>query len=90
MNDAILPLFGFGPRPHLALDEMFVSQPDRAVSPILSGPELKEIWKELDVLLWAEFQKLTPSEWLQRHQVVSPGIFLLTRECGLRNRADAL
>jgi hypothetical protein len=30
---------------------MFISQPDRAVSPILSGPELKEIWKELDVLL---------------------------------------
>lgn len=71
VNDAILPLFGFGPRRHAELDGMFVSQPDRAVSPIVSGPELQEIWKELDVLLWAEFQKLTPSEWLERHQAVS-------------------
>ena len=55
---------------------MFVSQPDRSVSPILSGPELKEIWQELDGLLLKEFQKLTPSEWLQRHQAVSPEDFL--------------
>lgn len=76
MNDAILPLFGFGPRRHAELDGMFVSQPDLSVSPILAGPELKEIWKELDVLLWREFPKLTPSEWLQRHQAVSPEEFL--------------
>ena len=76
MNDAIFPLFDLGPRRHAELEGMFVSQPDRAVSPIVSGPELKEIWKELDVLLWAEFQKLTPSEWLQRHQAVSPEEFL--------------
>lgn len=76
MNDSILPLFGFGPRRHPELDGMFVSQPDRSVSPILSGPELKEIWRELDVLLWTKFQNLTPSEWLQRHEAVSPEEFL--------------
>ena len=76
LNDAIFPLFGFGPRRHAELDGMFVSQPDRAVSPILSGPGVKEVWKELDVLLWVEFQKLTPSEWLQRHQAVSAEDFL--------------
>ena len=70
-NDAILPLFGFGPRRYPELDKTFVSQPDRTVAKILSGPELNEIWTQLDVVLWAEFQKLSPSEWLQRHQGVS-------------------
>lgn len=70
-NDAILPLCGFGPRRHPELDKVFVSQPDHGLSQTLSGPELNEIWTQLDVLLWAEFQKLSPSEWLQRHQGLS-------------------
>jgi len=53
------------------LDRLFVSQPDRAVSQILNGPDLNNIWTQLDAALWAEFQKLSPSEWLQRHQGVS-------------------
>jgi hypothetical protein len=75
-NDALLPLFGFGLRRYPELERVFVSQPDRAVSPILSGPELNEIWTQLDILLWAEFQKLASSEWLQRHQGISPEDFL--------------
>lgn len=70
-NDGILPLFGFGPRRYPDLDKMFVSQPDRTVAKILTGPELKSVWTKLDTLLWAEFQKLSPSKWLQRHQGVS-------------------
>ena len=74
--DAILPLFGFGPRRYPELDNAFVSQPDRAVSQTLSGPELSEIWTQLNVLLWAEFKKLSPPGWLQRHEGVSPEDFL--------------
>lgn len=37
---------------------------------------MKEIWQELDEVLWMELQKLTPSEWLQRHEAVSPEEFL--------------
>lgn len=70
-NDAILPLFGLGPRRYPDLDKMFVSQPDRTVAEILTSPELRNVWTKLDTLLWAEFQKLSPSEWLQRHQGVS-------------------
>src|ERR1700756_972973 len=44
INDAMLPLFGFGPRQYTGLDAAFVSQPDHAVSHILTGPELSEIW----------------------------------------------
>lgn len=75
-NDAILPLFGFGPRRFPDLERMFVKNPDRAVTQIISGTELKEIWTQLDVALWEEFQKLSSSDWLQRHQGVSPEDFV--------------
>jgi hypothetical protein len=65
-----------GSRRYPELEKVFVSQPDRAVSPIVSGPELNEIWNQLDILLWAEFQKLSSSEWLRRHQGISPEDFL--------------
>ena len=71
INDAIVPLFGFGARRHPELDIIFVSQRDRAVAQIPSGSELKQIWTEVDDFLWAEFQRLSPAEWLQRHQAVS-------------------
>jgi DinB superfamily len=76
VNDAIYPLFGFGPRRYPELDKMFVTNADGAASQIPSGPELKEIWMQLDAGLWDEFQKLSASEWLQRHQAVSPEDFV--------------
>src|ERR1700756_5592982 len=75
-NDAILPLFGFGPRRFPDLERMFVKNPDRAIATILCGPDLREIWIELDVALWEQFQQLSPPDWLQRHQAVSPEEFL--------------
>lgn len=75
-NDAILPLFGFGPRRFPDLERMFVKHPDRAVTQIISATELKEIWTQLDVALWEEFQKLSSSDWLRRHQGVSPEDFV--------------
>lgn len=76
INDAMIPLFGFGPKRYPRLHETFVSQPDRAISPLLSGSELNEIWTEVDVVLWTEFQKLSPADWLDRHQGVSPEDFI--------------
>jgi len=76
INDAIYPLFGFGPRHYPDLDKMFISNPDRAVARVPSGPELKEIWTRLDGGLWDEFQKLSAVEWLQRHQGISPEDFV--------------
>jgi hypothetical protein len=71
INDGIYPLFGFGPRRYPELENMFVTSADGAVAQIPSGPELKEIWTQLDAGLWDAFQKLSASEWLQRHQAVS-------------------
>lgn len=76
LNDAMLPLFGFGPRRFPELDKIFVAQPDRAVAQIPSSMELRDVWTQLDVGLWEEFQKLSPSDWLQRHQGVSPEDFV--------------
>lgn len=76
VNDAILPLFGFGQRRYPELDNTFVAPVDHAVLQIPSGSELNQIWTELDLVLWAEFQKLSPSEWLQRHEGISPEDFV--------------
>ena len=76
INDAIFPLFGLGPRRNPELDKIFVTEPDRAVNPIPVSLNLKETWTQTDADLWQEFQRLSPSDWLQRHQGVSPEDFI--------------
>ena len=76
LNDAIFPLLGFGQRRYPEFDNTFVSPVDCAVLQIPGGPELNQIWVELDQVLWAEFQKLSPSEWLKRHQGISAEDFV--------------
>ena len=71
VNDAIFPLFAFGSKHFPELAEIFFTQPDRSVEQIPDGADLKRMWTEVDVALWQEFQNLSPSEWLQRHQGVS-------------------
>jgi hypothetical protein len=58
------------------LDSTFVSPVDHTVLEVPSASELNQIWAELDLVLWAEFKKLSPSEWLQRHQNISPQDFV--------------
>jgi hypothetical protein len=71
VNDALLPLMGFGARLHSELDAIFVSSPDRAAQTTVSGKELKRMWDEVNEALWKEFGKLTASEWVQKHTAVS-------------------
>ena len=75
-NDALIPLLGFGSRirPELAL--MFVSNPDRTVTTIFSGGELKIIWQETSQILWTGFSKLSVADWLLKHGAVSEEDFL--------------
>jgi hypothetical protein len=75
-NDALLPLLGLGERVYPELDAMFITNPDRRFEKTLSGKELKRIWDETNVALWAAFSKLPPSEWLERHTAVSKEDFL--------------
>jgi len=75
-NDALIPLIGFGLRTCPELDLMFVSNPDRTVTTILSGGELKIIWQETNQILWTGFSKLSVPDWLQKHGAVSEEEFL--------------
>jgi len=76
VNDALLPLLGFGDRLHPELDAMFVSNPDRFVQEMLSGAELKRMWDEINEVLWTGLSGLSASEWVQRHTAVSEEDFL--------------
>jgi len=75
VNDALLPLLGFGERLHPELDSMFVSNPDRSTQTV-SGKELKGIWDEINESLWNGFSKMSGSEWLQKHTAVSDEDFV--------------
>ncbi len=75
-NDALIPLLGFGSRIRPELDLMFVSNPDRTVTTILSGGELKIIWQETSQILWTGFSKLSVADWLLKHGAVSEEDFL--------------
>lgn len=71
VNDALLPLLGFGPRLHPELDAMFIRTPDRSVELVLSGADVKRCWVEINEILWRHFQGLSPAQWLERHTSVS-------------------
>src|SRR5882672_11375233 len=76
VNDALLPLLGFGKRLHPELDAMFLSNPDRFQEQTLSGADLKHIWDEINESLATGFSKLSASEWLDKHASVSAEDFL--------------
>lgn len=75
VNDALLPLLGFGPRLHPDLDEVFVKSPDRAVATLPSGEDLKRFWTEVDEALSRHFASLTPAQWVEKHASVSTEAF---------------
>ena len=87
VNDALLPLLGFGARLHPEMEEMFIKNPDRSVETILSGAEVKRCWTEINDSLWAHFKALTPAQWLEKHTSVSETDF--AREPH-RNRLNVL
>jgi hypothetical protein len=71
INDALIPLLGFGERMHPELDSVFVSRPDRSAPDSISAADLKRYWEEINVHLSAEFAKLSPAQWAQKHASVS-------------------
>ena len=75
VNDSMIRLLGIGERLHPELDLIFIENPDRAIPHNLGASAISDIWKQLDEFLWEHFTKLTPGEWLERHQSVSPEDF---------------
>jgi hypothetical protein len=71
INDALIPLLGFGERMHPELDSVFVSKPDRSAPDSISATDLKRYWDEINGRLSTELAKLSPAQWAQKHASVS-------------------
>lgn len=75
VHDILLPLLRFEEQRYPELREAFVVQPDNAAAEFPSISELKAAWKTVNEKLAAHFERLTPAEWLERHNSVSPEDF---------------
>ena len=67
----MFPMLGLGERLHPELDEIYITNPDRARPDPVSAAELKQAWSEVNSKLTAAFEKLTPQQWLEKHTAVS-------------------
>jgi uncharacterized damage-inducible protein DinB len=69
VHDRMFPTLGLGERLHPELDEIYITNPDRALPDPAS--DLKQAWSEVNSKLTAAFEKLTPQQWLEKHTAVS-------------------
>lgn len=87
VNDRLFPMLGIGDRLHPALDEVYLTNPDRKLPDPLSLAELKKAWTDVHEKLTAAFEAMTPAQWLERHAAVSEEDFAKEP---LRNRLAVL
>jgi DinB superfamily len=71
MHDAMLPLLGLGDRFHPEFDVAFVANPDRSQTAIPSHEQVRHAWKTVNDELRKGFEKMSWSDWLQRHRAVT-------------------
>jgi hypothetical protein len=70
-HDAMLPLLGLSERLHPEFDVAFISNPDKSQAAIPSHEQVRRAWETVNVELWKGFEKMSWSDWLQRHTAVS-------------------
>lgn len=71
VHDRMFPLLGIGERLHPELDEIYITNSDRALPDSISPSALKQAWTQVNNKLIAAFEKLTPQQWLEKHTAVS-------------------
>ena len=71
VHDRMFSLLGLGERLHPELDEIYITNPDRALPDPVSVANLKRAWSEVNSQLTAAFERLTPQQWLEKHTAVS-------------------
>ena len=71
IHDAMLPLLGMGERLYPEFDVAFVSNPDKARAAIPSHEQVRQAWKTVNAELSKGFEKMSWSDWVQRHAAVS-------------------
>jgi hypothetical protein len=87
VHDRMLPLLGFGARLHEALDEDFLTNPDRTVPDRISAAALRKAWAEVNGAITTAIESLPAAEWLKKHESVSTEDFAKEP---LRNRLSVL
>jgi hypothetical protein len=71
IHDAMLPLLELGERLHPEFDAAFVTNPDKSRPDIPSHERVRRAWNVVNAGLWKGFEKMSWSDWLQRHSAVS-------------------
>ena len=71
IHDAMLPLLGLGERLHPEFDVVFVSNPDKSQAATPSHEQVRQAWNAVNGELSKGFEKMSGSDWLQRHSAVS-------------------
>ena len=71
IHDAMLPLLGLRERLHPEFDVAFVLNPDKSRADIPSHEEVHRAWNVVNAELWNGFEKMSLSDWVQRHTAVS-------------------
>ena len=71
IHDAMLPLLGIGERLHPEFDVAFVTNPDKSQANIPSHEQVRRAWDVVNAELWKGFEKMSLSDWIQRHSAVS-------------------
>jgi hypothetical protein len=71
IHDAMLPLLNLGQKMHPELEEIFIKNPDQSSLQKPSSKLLRQYWKEANDTLGNHFLKMTTTDWLQKHTVVS-------------------
>jgi hypothetical protein len=71
IHDLMLPLLGLGSRQYPQLDDIFISNPDKAVKDLPPAKELRAYWTTTNEQLSQHFSKLPADEWFQKHTLIS-------------------
>src|SRR6201993_1622114 len=71
VHDRMFSILGLGPRLHPELDAVFIDNSDKAVAEIPSAGQMQQYWDEVNEKLAAQFQTLSPDEWLLQHCAMS-------------------
>jgi len=71
VHDAMLPLLELGDQLHPEFDVAFVSNPDKSQAAIPSHEQVRQAWTRVNGELSRGFERMSSSDWLQRHSAAS-------------------
>jgi len=71
VSDALFPLLGYGDPLFPALENVFITNPDKSGMDMPGIPQLKDNLKAVNARLASHFQSATTDEWFSRHTAIS-------------------